>query len=51
MKQYSSVYAEIALDAIAYNMEQMMKRTGGDYRLNAVIKTYGYGRGVVPISK
>ena len=51
MKQYSRVYAEIDLDAIAYNMEQMKKRIGGDSRLIAVIKTDGYGHGAVPIAK
>lgn len=51
MKQYSRVCAEIDLDAIAYNMEQMKKRIGGDARLIAVIKTDGYGHGAVPIAK
>ena len=37
MKQYSRVYAEIDLDAIAYNMEQMKKRIAGDSGLFAVI--------------
>ena len=51
MKQYSRVYAEIDLDAIAYSMEQMKKRIGGDSRLNAVINTDGSGHGAVPIAK
>lgn len=51
MKQYSRVCAEIDLDAIAYNMEQMKKRIGGEARLIAVIKTDGYGHGAVPIAK
>ncbi len=51
MKQYSRVYAEIDLDAIAYNMEQMKKRIGGDARLIAVIKTDGYGHGAAPIAE
>ena len=38
MKQYNRVYAKIDLDAIAYNMEQMKKRFGGDAQLIAVVK-------------
>lgn len=51
MKQYSRVYAKIDLDAVAYNMEQMKQRLGGNTRLIAVIKTDGYGHGAVPIAK
>ena len=51
MKKYSRVCAEIDLDAILYNMEQMKKRIGGDSRLIAVIKTDGYGHGAVPIAR
>ena len=39
MKQHNRVYAEIDLDAIAYNMEQMRNRIGGDAELIAVVKT------------
>lgn len=51
MKQYSRVYAQIDLDAIAYNMEQMKQRLGGNTHLIAVVKTDGYGHGAVPIAK
>lgn len=51
MKQYNRVYASINLDAVAYNMEQMKKRLGGDTKLIAVIKTDGYGHGAVPIAE
>ena len=51
MKQYNRVCAEIDLDAIAYNMEQMRKRIGGDAKLIAVVKTDGYGHGAVPIAE
>ncbi len=51
MKQYSRVCAEIDLDAIAYNMEQMKKRIGETSRLIAVVKTDGYGHGAVPIAR
>lgn len=51
MKQYSRVCAQIDLDAIAYNMEQMKKRIGENARLIAVIKTDGYGHGAVPIAQ
>lgn len=51
MKQYNRVYAKIDLDAIAYNMEQMKKRLGGDTQLIAVVKTDGYGHGAIPIAQ
>lgn len=50
-KQYNRVCAKIDLDAIAYNMEQMKRRTGGDTQFVAVIKTDGYGHGAVPIAR
>lgn len=51
MKQYNRVYASISLDAVAYNMEQMEQRLGGDTEMIAVIKTDGYGHGAVPIAE
>lgn len=51
MKQHNRVCAEIDLDAIAYNMEQMRNRIGKDARLIAVVKTDGYGHGAVPIAR
>ncbi len=51
MKQYSRAYAKIDLDAVAYNMEQMKERLGGNTHLIAVVKTDGYGHGAVPIAK
>ena len=51
MKQHNRVCAEIDLDAIAYNMEQMKNRIGDGARLIAVVKTDGYGHGAVPIAE
>ena len=51
MKQYNRVCAEIDLDAIAYNMEQMKNRIGEGARLIGVIKTDAYGHGAVPIAQ
>ena len=51
MKQYNRVCAEIDLDAVAYNMEQMKKRIGDNARLIGVIKTDGYGHGAVLIAE
>ncbi|MEJ8733232.1 MULTISPECIES: alanine racemase [Mediterraneibacter] len=51
MKSYSRVCAEINLDAIAYNMEQLKNRIGKEGRLVAVLKTDGYGHGAVPIAE
>lgn len=51
MKTYSRVYAEINLDAMLYNMEQMRKLLKEDTKIMGVIKTDGYGHGAVPIGK
>lgn len=51
MKQHNRVCAEVDLDAIAYNMEQMRNRIGDDAQLIAVVKTDGYGHGAVPIAE
>lgn len=49
MKTYSRVYAEINLDAIHHNMEQMHKLIHPNTKIMGVIKTDGYGHGAVPI--
>ena len=51
MTEHNRVCAEIDLDAIAYNMEQMKKRIGDHARLIAVVKADGYGHGAVPVAK
>ena len=51
MTEHNRVCAEINLDAIAYNMEQMKRRIGGHARLIAVVKADGYGHGAVPVAE
>ena len=51
MTEHNRVCAEIDLDAIAYNMEQMKKRIGDHARLIAVVKADGYGHGAVPVAR
>lgn len=51
MKGYNRVCAEVDLDAVSYNMEQMKKRIGEDARLIAVVKADGYGHGALPIAR
>lgn len=51
MKTYSRVYAEVNLDAILYNMEQMRKLLKEDTKIMGVIKTDGYGHGAVSIGR
>lgn len=50
MKQYSRIYAQIDLDAVAYNFESMRKNIRKDTKIVAVIKADGYGHGAVPIA-
>ena len=51
MKTYSRVYAQIDLDAILHNMEQMQKRISRNTKIMGVIKTDGNGHGAVPIGR
>ena len=51
MRQHNRICAEIDLDAVLYNMEQMKNRIGDDAHLIAVVKTDGYGHGAVPIAR
>lgn len=47
---FRSTRAEINLDAIGYNIEQLQSRIG-DSKFIAVLKADGYGHGSVPIAK
>lgn len=51
MKQYNRVCANIDLEAIVHNMEQMKQHIGEDAQLVAVIKTDAYGHGALPIAQ
>lgn len=51
MSLYSRVYAEVDLDAILNNMEEMHRIIDNKTKIMAVIKTDGYGHGAVPIGK
>ena len=51
MKNYNRICANIDLDAIAYNMEQMKRRVGDKAKLVAVIKADAYGHGSVPVAR
>ncbi len=51
MRNYQRVYAEIDLDAVRYNMEQMYNHLSDGTRMIGVIKTDGYGHGAVQIGR
>lgn len=51
MKHYDRAWAEIDLDAITHNMEQIKKCIKKDTKVICVIKTDGYGHGALPIAK
>lgn len=51
MEQCDRVWAEIDLDAVAFNMESIKQRISSDTKIIAVIKADGYGHGAVPIAK
>lgn len=48
---YQRVWAEIDLDAVCYNMEQMHRNLSENTKIIGVIKTDGYGHGAVPIGR
>lgn len=51
MKKYSRVQADINLDAVLFNFEQMYKNIPEGTKIMAVVKTDAYGHGAVPIAK
>ncbi len=51
IEQYKRVYAEVDLDAVHYNMEQMRQKTAQDTRIMGIIKADGYGHGAVQIGR
>lgn len=51
MMNYPRVRAEIDLDAILHNMEQMHGLVASGTKLMAVLKTDGYGHGAIPIAR
>lgn len=51
MKKYRRVQADIDLDAVLFNFEQMNKKIPKDTKIMAVVKTDAYGHGAVPLAK
>ena len=51
MNNYERVWANIDLDAIRFNMEQMHQNISPDTKMMGVIKTDAYGHGAVQIAK
>ena len=51
IEQYKRVYAEVDLDAVHYNMEQMRQKTAPDTWIMGIIKADGYGHGAVQIGR
>lgn len=51
MKTYSRVYAQVNLDAVLHNLEQMQRLLHGDTQIMCVIKADGYGHGAIPIGR
>lgn len=51
IEQYARVYAEVDLDALHYNMEQMRQKISPDTRIMGIIKADGYGHGAVSLGR
>lgn len=51
MINYPRVHADIDLDAIRHNMDEMHRLVDPHTKLMAVIKTDGYGHGAIPIAR
>ena len=50
MKKYRRVHADIDLDAVLFNFEQMNRNIPEAAKIMAVVKTDAYGHGAVPIA-
>ena len=50
MKKYRRVHADIDLDAVLFNFEQMNQNIPEATKIIAVVKTDAYGHGAVPIA-
>ncbi|MGY0693677.1 alanine racemase [Virgibacillus sp. FSP13] len=48
---YRNTWAEINLDAIGYNMEQMKRKLPPETKVIAVVKANGYGHGAYEVAK
>ena len=44
-------WAEIDLDALAYNYHALRRRVGADVKFLGVVKADGYGHGAVQVSR
>ncbi|MBS6118781.1 MAG: alanine racemase [Clostridiales bacterium] len=51
MKKYQRIRAEVSLDAIAHNFEEMRKRIRKDTKIIAVVKADGYGHGADAVAR
>lgn len=51
LEECSRVYAEIDLDAIKYNLNNIKANISDGVKVTAVIKADGYGHGAVPIAR
>ena len=50
MKKYRRVHADIDLDAVLFNFEQMSKNLPDGTKIMSVVKTDAYGHGAVPLA-
>lgn len=50
MKKYRRVHADIDLDAVLFNFDQMSRNIPEGTRIMAVVKTDAYGHGAVPLA-
>lgn len=51
MKKYRRVHADIDLDAVLFNFEQMSSHLPQETKIMAVVKTDAYGHGAVPLAQ
>ncbi|MCF0146673.1 MAG: alanine racemase [Eubacterium sp.] len=51
MSTYLRSYAEVSLDAICHNLDEVKKLLTPDVKIMAVVKANAYGHGAVPVAK
>ena len=49
LESYLRVYAEVDLEAIGHNINEVRKNVGNDVKICAVIKANAYGHGAIQV--
>ena len=51
MKQFNRTYAEVNLDAIRHNIDEVHKNIKEGTKVMAIVKANAYGHGMIPVAE